>query len=73
VGTVFIQNRSLPASFGNLASSGTETHPAHSVAWNGGGDFYLPANLGQNVFLSGTVTESTGGTVSVSWTFTPSP
>jgi hypothetical protein len=73
VGTLFIQNRSLPASFGSLSSAGTETHPAHSVAWSGGGDFYLPGNLGENLFLTGTVTESTGGNVTAAWTFTPGP
>lgn len=73
IGSVFVNNRALPASFGPLDSAGTESLPAHSVAWMGGGDFYLPGGLGSAMFASGVVTETTAGSVRVSWTFTPSP
>ncbi len=73
VGTVEVMNRSLPASFGPLASTGTESLPTHSQLWSGTGDAYLTAELGSVMIYSGTATDTTAGSASVSWTFTPSP
>jgi hypothetical protein len=73
VGTVEIMNRTLPTSFGPLTSTGTESLPTHSLLWSGTGDAYLTAELGSVMIYSGTATDTTAGSASVSWTFTPSP
>ncbi len=73
VGTIEVMNRALPASFGPLASTGTESFPTHSQLWSGTGDAYLTAELGSVMIYSGTATDTTAGSASVSWTFTPSP
>ena len=73
VGTVEVMNRALPASFGPLASTGTESLPTHSQLWSGTSDAYLTAELGSVMIYSGTATDTTAGSASVSWTFTPSP
>lgn len=73
VGTVEVMNRALPASFGPLASTGTESLATHSQLWSGNSDAYLTAELGSVMIYSGTATDTTAGSASVSWTFTPSP
>ncbi len=73
VGTVEVMNRALPASFGPLTSAGTESLPTHSQLWSWTADAYLTAELGSVMIYSGAATDTTAGSASVSWTFTPSP
>jgi|GEM_PF-3381086 len=70
VGSVYVNNRALPATYGPLASSGSL--PAHGQLWSGGGDWYFPGGLGYTMFY-GTVTDTTAGNATVNWSFTPQP
>ena len=71
VGSVYVNDRSLPLTYGPISSS--ESLPARGPFWNGTGDWYFPGGLGPTMFSSGLVTDYTAGNASVSWSFTPSP
>lgn len=72
VGNVNIIDHPLPNAFGTLSGSGSI--PAHGPLYPGSAtDFYRTGGLGQNMFTTGTVSESDGGTVDVSWTLVPNP
>ena len=71
VGSVYVNSRALPLTYGPIASS--ESLPARGPFWNGSGDWYSPGGLGPNMFYTGAVTDYTAGNASVSWSFKPSP
>jgi hypothetical protein len=71
VGGVNVNQRPLPATLGAISGSGAL--PARGPFWTGGGDLYAPAGLAQGMFTTGTVTDTTAGTASVDWSFTPVP
>ena len=71
VGSVYVNDRSLPLTYGPISSS--ESLPARGPFWNGTGDWCFPGGLGPTMFTSGLVTDYTAGSASVSWSFTPSP
>jgi hypothetical protein len=72
VGNVNIIDHPLPSAFGTISGSGSI--PAHGPLYPGSStDFYRTGGLGQNMFTTGTVSESNGGTVDVSWTLVPTP
>lgn len=72
VGNVNIIDHPLPTVFGTISGSGNI--PAHGLLYSGSStDFYRSGGLGENMFLFGTVSESSGGTASASWTLAPTP
>lgn len=72
VGNVNIIDHPLPTAFGTISGSGSI--PAHGPLYSGSvTDFYRTGGLGQNMFTTGTESESNGGTVDVSWTLMPTP
>jgi hypothetical protein len=71
VGSVYVNNRALPLTYGTVSSS--ESLPARGPLWSGSGDWYFPGGLGLNMFYGGLVTDTSAGSASVSWSFTPTP
>ncbi len=71
VGAVNVNGRALPASLGSISDSASL--PARGPFWTGGGDFYEPGGLAEGMFTTGTVTDTTAGSASVNWSFTPTP
>ncbi len=72
VGNVNIIDHPLPTVFGTISGAGSI--PAHGPLYSGSTtDFYRSGGLGQNMFTTGTESESNGGTVDVSWTLVPTP
>lgn len=72
VGNVNIIDHPLPTVFGTI--SGANNMPAHGPLYTGSStDFYRTGGLGQNMFLTGTVSESDGGTANASWSLVPNP
>ena len=72
VGTVTVIHRALPVASSTLSSSGLL--PARGPLWAGGGDLYDPGDLiGDFMFISGVVTDTTAGSASVSWSIAPAP
>ena len=70
VGSVYVNNRALPATHGPLTGSGSL--PARGPLWSGAGDWYFPGDLGSAMFYA-TVTDTTAGNATISWSFTPAP
>jgi hypothetical protein len=71
VGSVYVNNRALPLTYGVISSS--ESLPARGPFWNGSGDWYFPGGLGPYMFYDGLVTDTSAGSANVSWSFTPKP
>jgi len=71
VGSVYVNARPLPLTYGVISSS--DSLPARGPLWPGTGDWYFPGGLGTYMFYDGLVTDTTAGSASVSWSFTPTP
>jgi hypothetical protein len=71
VGGLNVTQRPLPTNVGTISGSGA--FPARGPFWTGGGDLYAPGGLAEGMFTTGTVSDTTAGTASVDWSFTPAP
>ena len=71
VGGLNVVKHPLPGSVGTIAGSGSL--PARGPFWTGGGDLYAPAGIAEGMFTTGTVTDTTAGTATADWSFTPQP
>jgi hypothetical protein len=69
VGTVTVSHRALPVTVSAISSTGFLA--AHGPLWTGGGDYYHPGGLGDEMFFFGVVNDNTAGSASVTWSLVP--